>query len=242
MGGRLCVVPCLVCGEDGEAFLEEAVTVEREGACWIHVYDPIGESAGAPQNVQALRAFLKRVRVPVWYEGGVKSFHLVEMLLGLGFAGVVLAEEVLHSRERATHAWGRFGARVRFGVSYPFLVFSWGSEGEFPYHVWFRELPSLIHLSPLSSGTGGPPLESFNTGGVPFSSLEEREGDRMRILPPGEALKGISHQVVLDFSRLPGVSREYLCNLMAGASVEWEGIVVSCALYPVEECLEKQAR
>ncbi len=187
------VVPCVICGEEEESFLEDALSAVDAGARWLHIYEPAGESAGAPQKVRALRALLKEVGVPVWYEGGVRSFHLVEMLLGLGFAGVVMGSEVLRFKERAAYAWRSFGCRIRFGVVYPGERIFGAGDSEWCYHVWLGEA----------------------LGGV----------EELAVIPPSS---------VLDFTRLPSLSPGRLCNLLAGISVEWKGIVVPRSLYPLE--------
>jgi phosphoribosylformimino-5-aminoimidazole carboxamide ribotide isomerase len=83
------------------------------GASWLHVVNLDGaletpDSWSGP-NVDALRAILDTVQVPVQFGGGVRSLASIERLLDMGVARVILGTVAVTHPEIVREAVERFG-------------------------------------------------------------------------------------------------------------------------------------
>ncbi|NPV09617.1 MAG: 1-(5-phosphoribosyl)-5-[(5-phosphoribosylamino)methylideneamino]imidazole-4-carboxamide isomerase [Anaerolineae bacterium] len=84
------------------------------GAQWLHVVNldgalNAGDSWSGP-NVEALRAILRAVRIPVQFGGGVRSAASVGRLLDLGVARVILGTVAVTRPDVVQEALSDFGA------------------------------------------------------------------------------------------------------------------------------------
>lgn len=84
---------------------------------WLHVVDPEGDAAGAPQNVQALHQLLEEVDIPVQYEGGIQLIHTAELILGLGVDRVVIGPALKKTDRTPEHFFSRIGAKCVAAIS-----------------------------------------------------------------------------------------------------------------------------
>jgi phosphoribosylformimino-5-aminoimidazole carboxamide ribotide isomerase len=81
-----------VFGEDPAAMAEHW---EAEGATRIHLVDLDGAKAGRPVNVEAVRAILSRVGVPLQLGGGVRDEATIATWLEAGLERVIVGTQAL---------------------------------------------------------------------------------------------------------------------------------------------------
>jgi phosphoribosylformimino-5-aminoimidazole carboxamide ribotide isomerase len=86
------------------------------GAPRLHVVDLDGARAGEPVNLDAIRAILAAVRVPVQVGGGVRTAATVARLLGLGVQRVVLGTAAVQDPDLTAAVCARYGDAVIIGV------------------------------------------------------------------------------------------------------------------------------
>lgn len=81
-----------VFGDDPAAM---AARWEADGASRIHLVDLDGAKAGRPVNVEAVRAILKRVKVPCQLGGGVRDETTIAAWLDAGLERVIVGTQAL---------------------------------------------------------------------------------------------------------------------------------------------------
>jgi phosphoribosylformimino-5-aminoimidazole carboxamide ribotide isomerase len=83
------------------------------GAEWLHVVNldgAFGDQAAANHNIEALRAILNAVEVPIQLGGGLRDLADIETLLSLGVTRVILGTAAVTNPELVPEALARFGA------------------------------------------------------------------------------------------------------------------------------------
>ena len=89
---------------------ETALRWEREGARRIHVVDLDGSRSGVPANLEAIRAIVEAVEVPVQVGGGIRNVETAGALLEAGVGRVVLGTAAVENPELVREICGRWGA------------------------------------------------------------------------------------------------------------------------------------
>lgn len=90
---------------------------QDRGAPRLHVVDLDGAAGGEPRNLDAIRAILGAVRVPVQIGGGIRSLEVASMLLDLGVSRVIFGTVAVRKPELVAAACREFGtAAVVVGV------------------------------------------------------------------------------------------------------------------------------
>lgn len=147
---------------------EAALAWEAAGASYLHVVDLDGAAADALVNLEAVRAILERVSIPVQVGGGVRGRADVELLLSLGAERVILGTRALLDPHFAEEMIRAFGPRVIVSVDTQGGEASVGgwrraarrSLEEIVSHLARCGAERIIHTDITRDGT----LEGYDTG------------------------------------------------------------------------------
>ncbi len=86
------------------------------GCEWLHLVDLNGAFAGSPVNVDAVRAILGAVEVPVQLGGGIRDRETIEMWLEAGVARVILGTVAVETPELVRAAAEAHPGRIAVGL------------------------------------------------------------------------------------------------------------------------------
>lgn len=122
-----------------------------QGAEWLHIVNldgAFGDQAAASDNIEALRAILNAVEIPIQLGGGLRDLADIKALLSLGVARVILGTTAITHPELVPEAVARFGAeRIALAVD--------ARDGLVATHGWQQATDvSAIDLA-LQMGTLG---------------------------------------------------------------------------------------
>jgi phosphoribosylformimino-5-aminoimidazole carboxamide ribotide isomerase len=118
-GGR-CVR--LLQGRDGSEtiFSDDpsamAARWEAEGAELLHVIDLDGAFRKTPQNVEAIKGIVDRIRIPVQLGGGIRSMETISMFLAMGVSRVILGTEAIRNPGLVEQACHAFPGKIMVGI------------------------------------------------------------------------------------------------------------------------------
>nr|WP_290668896.1 1-(5-phosphoribosyl)-5-[(5-phosphoribosylamino)methylideneamino]imidazole-4-carboxamide isomerase [Ardenticatena sp.] len=103
-----------VYGNDPVAMAERWV---REGAEWLHVVNLDGAFGEATETVDAVKAIVRAVDIPVQFGGGLRTFDDIAEALDWGVARVVLGTVAVTNPDLVSRAIDTFGAaRIVVGI------------------------------------------------------------------------------------------------------------------------------
>jgi phosphoribosylformimino-5-aminoimidazole carboxamide ribotide isomerase len=102
-----------VFGEDPAA---QARAFAAAGCEWLHLVDLNGAFAGKPVNVDAVRAILGAVDVPVQLGGGIRDRETIETWLAAGVARVILGTVAVETPELVRAAAEAHPGRIAVGL------------------------------------------------------------------------------------------------------------------------------
>ena len=89
---------------------------QEQGARRLHVVDLDGAREGRPQNVDAIRAVLKAVSIPVQVGGGIRDIAAIQRCLDAGADRVVMGTAAVKDQTTLLNALTLFGERILVGV------------------------------------------------------------------------------------------------------------------------------
>ncbi|MBW2330652.1 MAG: 1-(5-phosphoribosyl)-5-[(5-phosphoribosylamino)methylideneamino]imidazole-4-carboxamide isomerase, partial [Deltaproteobacteria bacterium] len=89
---------------------------EAEGAELLHVIDLDGAFTKSPQNVEAIKRILDRVRIPVQLGGGIRNMETISMFLELGVSRVILGTEAIRNPRLVEQACQAFPGKIMVGI------------------------------------------------------------------------------------------------------------------------------
>lgn len=95
---------------------EMAALWEKKGGRLIHVVDLDGAVRRSPQNVEAVKAIVSRVSVPVQLGGGIRDLETIEFYLDLGVKRVILGTAAQERPDLLKEACTRFPGAVVAGI------------------------------------------------------------------------------------------------------------------------------
>lgn len=94
-----------------------AAGFERQGAEYLHIVDLDGAFAGSPQNIEAIAAIAKTIRIPFQVGGGLRSPADVQKLLDLGADRVIIGTRAVQNPDFAADLLQQFGPeRIVLGL------------------------------------------------------------------------------------------------------------------------------
>ena len=89
---------------------------EAEGAELLHVVDLDGAFRKGPQNVEAIKRIVDRVRIPVQLGGGIRSMETISMFLNLGVSRVILGTEAIRNPHLVKEACQAYQGKIMVGI------------------------------------------------------------------------------------------------------------------------------
>jgi phosphoribosylformimino-5-aminoimidazole carboxamide ribotide isomerase len=95
---------------------EAALAWENKGASFLHLVDLDGAAGNAPANLDAVKAILARVKIPVQFGGGVRGMDDIDMVLSLGVERVILGTRAIEEEGFAYEALRLYGSKVIISV------------------------------------------------------------------------------------------------------------------------------
>ena len=102
------------------AFGDDPPAVARRwaeaGAARLHVVDLDGSKAGAPAQLDVVRAIVQAVEIPVQLGGGLRSLEHVEAAFDAGVERVILGTAAVEDPAFLDAALARFGERIVGGI------------------------------------------------------------------------------------------------------------------------------
>lgn len=143
---------------------------EDEGAERLHVVDLDGAIAGRPVNLEALRAIVAAVTIPVDLGGGLRTLEDIATVLDLGVRWVLLGTSALTSPEVLTAALERFGDAICVSIDARdgrVAIEGWVETSDLPALELARRVEALgvreiVHTDILSDGMlSGPNLPAL---------------------------------------------------------------------------------
>ncbi len=71
---------------------------QKEGARMLHVVDLDGALSGKMENLDSIRAILRRVDIPIQVGGGIRNYEDIKKLISLGIKRVILSTAACEDR------------------------------------------------------------------------------------------------------------------------------------------------
>lgn len=94
----------------------QAQAFEAAGCRWLHVVDLDGAFAGISRNIDAVRAILAALSIPVQLGGGIRSEGAMETWLDRGIARVILGTVALRDPDLVKRACRRWPGHIAVGI------------------------------------------------------------------------------------------------------------------------------
>lgn len=143
---------------------------QDEGAERLHVVDLDGAIAGRPVNLEALRAIVAAVAIPVDLGGGLRTLEDITTVLDLGVRWVLLGTSALTGPEVLVAALERFGDAIAVSIDARdgrVAIEGWVETSDLPALELARRVEALgvreiVHTDILSDGMlSGPNLPAL---------------------------------------------------------------------------------
>jgi phosphoribosylformimino-5-aminoimidazole carboxamide ribotide isomerase len=94
----------------------QAAEFESQGFEWLHIVDLDGAFAGKPVNADAVRAVVKRIKMPIQLGGGIRDMKTVEGWLSAGIKRVIIGTAAVKDPAFVREAARLFPGQVAVGI------------------------------------------------------------------------------------------------------------------------------
>lgn len=94
----------------------QAAEFESQGFEWLHIVDLDGAFAGQPVNADAVRAVVKRIKMPIQLGGGIRDMKTVEGWLSAGINRVIVGTAAVKDPAFVREAARLFPGQVAVGI------------------------------------------------------------------------------------------------------------------------------
>ncbi len=88
----------------------------EKGAQWLHVVDLDGAFTGDSRNLDAVRAIVAAVHIPVQLGGGLRSMERLQQVFEAGVSRAILGTAALEDEEFLKEAVAAYGDRIAVGI------------------------------------------------------------------------------------------------------------------------------
>ncbi len=94
----------------------QARAFEEAGFEWLHLVDLNGAFAGEPVNVDAVKAILEAVTVPVQLGGGIRNKMMVDIWFAAGISRVILGTAAVRDPDLVREAARAYPGQIAVGI------------------------------------------------------------------------------------------------------------------------------
>ena len=116
---------------------DQAASFEAQEFEWLHIVDLDGAFAGKPVNAEAVRAIVKRIKLPIQLGVGIRDIRTVEGWLEAGIRRVIIGTAAVKDPSFVREAARRFPGQVAVGIDARYgrvAVDGWASLSEMSAH------------------------------------------------------------------------------------------------------------
>jgi phosphoribosylformimino-5-aminoimidazole carboxamide ribotide isomerase len=89
---------------------------EAQGAELLHVVDLDGAFAGAPKNLDAIKAIRAAIKIPIEVGGGIRDIATIKTLLSIGIDRIILGTAAIENPDFVREACEKFPGRIIVGI------------------------------------------------------------------------------------------------------------------------------
>jgi phosphoribosylformimino-5-aminoimidazole carboxamide ribotide isomerase len=204
--------------EDETVFSDDPAAMARRwaeaGAELIHIVDLDGAVEKTPRNLEAIRAILAAVDVPIQVGGGVRSAETLGMYLEIGAGRVVIGTEAVRNPDMVREACAAHPGKVVVGID--------AREGWVAVEGWTET--TRTRAADLA--------RRFEDSGVAAINFTDIHRDGMRSGPNLEETRALARAIDIPVVASGGVaSLEDIAALLPLESDGVAGVITGRALY-----------
>lgn len=94
----------------------QAIQFQEQGFAWIHIVDLNGAFEGRPVNIDAVKAILNSIDIPVQLGGGIRDMQTVFQWLDAGVSRVILGTAALRNPALVKEACKAYPGKIAVGI------------------------------------------------------------------------------------------------------------------------------
>lgn len=196
-------------------YFEEPIEAAKlwltQGAKVLHLVDLDGAFQGSPRNLQAIKAIIREIELPIQVGGGIRSMSAVEELLEYGAARIILGTKALEDKKFLKEAVEKYGDRVRVSID--------AKGGYVATEGWVK----TTHIAVLDFAKE---LEAVGVDTIIYTDIGR---DGMLMGPDVEGLNTIMKETSIKVIASGGISS--VKDLIRLKDLGVEGAIVGKALY-----------
>lgn len=95
---------------------DQAVLFQKQGFEWLHVVDLNGAHEGKSINIDAVKAILEHVTIPVELGGGIRSMQNIHDWLDAGISRIIIGTQALREPDFVKKACAEFPGKIAVGI------------------------------------------------------------------------------------------------------------------------------
>ncbi len=215
--------------EDTTHYSDSPVTMAQKwaakGASLIHIVDLDGAFAKEVINLDAIKAILAGINVPIQVGGGIRDLKTIEMYIDAGVSKVIIGSEAVYNPQLVKDACKRFPKSIVVGID--------ARDGMVATEGWSQT--SKIRAIDLAM--------EFEASGVAAINFTDIHRDGMQTGPNIEETAALADAVSIPIVASGGVSTlQDIKNLLEIENKGITGVITGRAIYEgtldLEEAIE----
>jgi phosphoribosylformimino-5-aminoimidazole carboxamide ribotide isomerase len=187
---------------------------EDQGAELLHVVDLNGAFAGAPKNLDAIKAIRSAVAMPIEVGGGIRDMATIRKLISIGIDRIILGTAAIQKPDFVQAACAVFPGRIIVGID--------ATDGLVAIKGWAEV--TKVHAIDLAKR-----MQEYGVIAVIYTDIKR---DGMLTGPNIEATKALAESLRIPVIASGGVhTMKDIENLMAVRCNGVTGVITGKAIY-----------
>jgi phosphoribosylformimino-5-aminoimidazole carboxamide ribotide isomerase len=187
---------------------------EGQGAELLHVVDLNGAFAGAPKNLDAIKAIRSAVAMPIEVGGGIRDMATIRKLISIGIDRIILGTAAIQKPDFVQAACAVFPGRIIVGID--------ATDGLVAIKGWAEV--TKVHAIDLAKR-----MQEYGVIAVIYTDIKR---DGMLTGPNIEATKALAESLRIPVIASGGVhTMKDIENLMAVRCNGVTGVITGKAIY-----------
>ncbi len=187
---------------------------ESQGAELLHVVDLNGAFAGAPRNLDAIKAIRSAIKIPIEVGGGIRDMSTIRTLVSIGIDRIILGTAAIQNPAFVEAACMAFPGRIIAGID--------AKDGLVAIKGW-AEVTNVMAVDLAKR------MEGYGIISVIYTDIKR---DGMLSGPNLEATRSLAESLRIPVIASGGVSTmQDIKNLLALKRFGVQGVVTGKAIY-----------